>query len=139
MPSLPAITDVNGILTMYEMNPFFERVFSAPKTVDPTRQPGFESEGLQMRQSAKIGNSCRCFFCPKIDQLSARQHNLFGDIVQHHRAAVRTRQGSDQHAMKAPRWHSAYCARGVASQPVGDQPFSREQGLPALMLLPILG
>lgn len=85
-----------------------------------------------MSQSAKVADASDRLLAAEVEQFAARQHDLLGDVVQHHSAPMRSGQRSDQNAVESPRGGAAYGSGCVSADSVRAQPLAAEQQLPIL-------
>src|SRR5690349_1311078 len=127
----PSIADMCSVLAIDEMNALLQRMLA--EVIKPGWNAGLESKYFKVRHGAEIGHPQVCLFAPQIECLACAQGDLLRNIVEHHRAPVGRRKGSDEDPVKAARWCAAHGPGGITSKSIGHQPLTAEQGFPFLL------
>src|SRR4051794_6023859 len=120
-----AVSDMNGILAVEQMNIFFQD--HAFHVVPPNWHLIFEAKFLDAMGSGELFFRVTPLFSAKLDFSAIRKVNEFRQMVEHDHAAKRGWQCRDEQAVVTPGNASGERSRRVAAQPIGDEPLATEQ------------
>src|SRR5436190_9734114 len=120
-----AISDMNGILAVEQMNIFFQ--YHAFHVIPPNWHLIFEAEFMDAMGSGELLFRVATLLSAKLDLSAVRKVNEFRQMVEHDHAAKRSRQCRDEQAVVTPGNASGEGSGRVAAEPVCHQPLATEQ------------